>query len=646
MEDAADIVLRLLRGRPTQHLDTEEQVVGRRIRSQSGLSKIGGLIPYTRESRSMAWEDRLKPWSRFAHPIGVRGEFKKRWLKYAEKVQIPGPEPDFFKEKAQNRLVATFGHILLSKPEGKGSKSTKQRRRILVPVVPHPASLTEFLPEKDEDLTKRSCIILNFTPAPGTDSADGPEVRLTLPIAPDSDFSNFSMPDGSKLHAVVPWFAKDTLVPEDFVDVRIVQQREVPLDMSRQAPLREFFAASEFNLAEGRLRTPSSTQFSMPRRWVDKTTESGDVVDTQYMFAGLEIHQTVEMLWKGHILRYNSIEAGQHGGTRQELSVVGKISGKNTELAAEQRLNFLNLIELAVEGKCWSWTNGAAQVRELPDEDDQFWVRSIGGATEEPEVDLDSRSEQEDLDVAWRDDARPAAKKSSKETRQLREREGSPINAIEEPDLDSWPSPDDSDDIPWADSKPAAKKSTKQATNPHDGEVTLREPSSSAPEETAAIMPWPWEKGAVTEEDSALEKLAPGPRAPIDVAHECDEALGAGGQLAADIEDALHEDSAFGKETKDVLEAGQSLAQDVEDALHMALLYAEDVEELIPTTKTPAESGPQDIIEEVDDAVIDREAEEVLEAGKILGREVEERLRARGDTAAHVQEDTNQGEGG
>ena len=606
MEDAADIVLRLLRGRPTQDLNTEEQVVGRRIRSLSGLSKVGALIPYTRESRSMAWGDRLRLWSRFTHPIGVRGEFKKRWLKYAEKVQIPGPEPGFFKEKAQNRLVATFGHILHSKLGGKGSKSTKPRRRILVPVVPHPASLTEFLPEKDEDLTKRSCIILNFAPTPGTDSADGPEVRLTLPVTPDSDFSNLSMPDGSKLHAVVPWFAKDTLVPEDFVDVRIVQQREVPLDMSRQAPLREFFAASEFNLAEGRLRTPSSTKFSMPRRWVDKTTESGDVVDTQYMFAGLEIHQTVEMLWKGHILQYNSIEAGQHGGTRQELSVVGKISGKNTELAAEQRQNFLKLIELAVEGKYWSWTNGAAQVRELPDEDDQFWVRSIGGATEEPEVDLDSRSEQEDPDVAWRDGARPAAKKSSKETRQLHEKEDSLINTIEEPDLDSWPSPDDPDGIPWADTKPAAKKSTKQASMTQDGEVTLGEPSSSADEETAAVTPWPWEKKAVAEEeDSALEKLAPGPRIPIDVAQECDEALDAGEQLAADIEDALYEDSAISKETQEVLEAGQFLAQDVEDSLHMALLYSEDVEELIPTM-TPTESGAQHILEEVDDDVADR----------------------------------------
>jgi hypothetical protein len=281
-------------------------------------------------------------------------------------------------------------------------------------------------------------------------------------------------------------------------------------------------------------------------------------------------------------------------------------------------------------------------VRELPDEDDQFWVRSIGGATEEPEVDLDSRSKQEDLDVAWRDDARPRVKKSPQETRQLREKEGSLSNAIEEPDLDSWLSPDNSDDLPWGEPKPAAKNSTKQTSKTHDGEETLREPSSSAAEETVAITPWPWEKEAVTEEDSVLEKLAPGPRGPIDVAQECDEALDAGEQLAADIEDALYEDSAISKETKGVLEAGQFLAQGVEDALHRALLYAEDVEELIPP-KTPMDSGAQHIIE-VDDAVIDREAEEVLEAREILRREVEETLHARGDTAGLVQEDSNQGE--
>lgn len=376
MEDSADIILRLLRGRPTQRLQSEEQIVARRFKSQVAISQAGMLVPHCRENKSMSWRDKLRPWSRFVTPIGAPGEFKGRWLKFAEKVRIPGPEPSIYEDNAWNRLTTTFGHILHSKPEPGERRKMKQRRRIIAPVVPHPAAFAEFIPKKEAELKKRSQIVLNFAPAPGTHDGEAPEVRLTLPINSEDDLSNFSMPSSSTLNAVVPWFVKDTLIPEESVDVRIMQQREIPLDISEQKPIREFFAASEFNLAEGRLRTPSSTQFSMPKRWLGKEDEQDSTVDLPYMFAGLEIHQTVDLQLQNHILRYSSIEAGQHGGTRQELSLEAKISVKHPEKAVGQMKSYLELVQTAIEGKCWSWTKGSDQVRELPSENDPFWERT------------------------------------------------------------------------------------------------------------------------------------------------------------------------------------------------------------------------------------------------------------------------------
>ena len=361
--------------------------MARRFKSQAAISQAGMLVPHCRENRSMAWRDRLRPWSRFVTPIGAPGEFKQRWLKFADKVRIPGPEPSIYADNAWNRVTATFGHILHSKPEPGERRKMKNRRRILAPVVPHPAAFTEFIPKKEAHLKKRSCIVLNFAPAPGTQDGEAPEVRLTLPINPDDDFSNFSMPSDSTLNAIVPWFVKDALVPEESVDVRIIQQREIPLDISEQMPIREFFAASEFNLAEGRLRTPSSTRFSMPKRWLGKEDAEDSTVDLPYMFAGLEIQQTLDLEWQNHVLRYSSIEAGQHGGTRQELSLEAKISVKHPAKAAVHTQAYLELLQTAIEGKCWSWTKGSDQVRELPDENDPFW--------EHNSQDLDDAQEQD-----------------------------------------------------------------------------------------------------------------------------------------------------------------------------------------------------------------------------------------------------------
>lgn len=371
----------------------------------------------------MSWRDRLRHWSRFVSAIGVRGEFKGKWLKFTEKVQLPAPELSVFEDGAKNRLTATFGHVLHSKPEGREAKKSKLRRRIIAPVFPHPASFTEFLPVKNSDMRKWSSIVLNFAPAPGNHEGEAPEVRLTLPITSENDFSNFSMPKDSTLNAIVPWFVKDTLVPEESVDARIVQQREMPLDISKQKPIQEFFAASEFNLTEGRLRTPSSTQFSMPKRWLDKEAKGSSTVGVPYMFAGLEIQQTVSLAWKGHFLIYNSIEAGQHGGTRQELSLEAKISTINAEKAAAQREQFLKLLEIAIEGKYWSWNKGSEQVRELPDEEDSFWQRNSSDPNQQ-QIPMPS---QDDLDMPLQNLSEPLEKGSSL----IRELSPGPSDAID-----------------------------------------------------------------------------------------------------------------------------------------------------------------------------------------------------------------------
>ncbi|KAJ6784075.1 hypothetical protein PWT90_07128 [Aphanocladium album] len=362
-ERPVDIVRRLLiaaQGSPGAEAELSSKIIPRLGRGNKAKDSI--YMDYHRDERSKSWRDKLRSWTRYVGSVTHSQETKHHQLTpLASRVELAELEspPDSDAARVSNVTVATFGHILHPAHAGKtsGKKNADDNRRILSPVIPHPAALTT-LSANDAPVVQATAIILNFLPDI-TQQQDGtipalPRVRLTLPVDETTDLSNFDVPPSSALHAVATQRIQDLLLPGESVDVRLAQQQLVTLDAGQPA-LKQFLAASEFNLLEGRLRTPSRIALTLP----DADAE------VPYLFTGLEVHQAVEMRLEGHTLRYESIEAGQHGGQRQELSL-HRASGSGKEDGGDD--GFLQLVQAVAAGEVFSWNDGATLMQQRSSE--------------------------------------------------------------------------------------------------------------------------------------------------------------------------------------------------------------------------------------------------------------------------------------
>lgn len=322
------------------------------------------FVDHHREIRSMSWRDKLRQWTRYAQPLGKKST-NSQPLKLASKIQIPAPAAEVAANGGDTILTANFGHILhLHKDLKQVKKATS--RRILSPITPHPAGLTSITTNvEDAPLTQHTAIVLNFSPASYFQAEPDfnlPEVRLRLPIDPETDFSNFMFPQDSTLYAITSSYSSDVLLPAESVDVRFTQHYLYPLDMKQQS-LWDFISLSKFALLEGYLKTPPKASFTIPAHCVSNHSASQPLEDVPYMFMGLEIHQTTNIEYKGQTLRYNSIEAGQHGGQRQELSLLpGPPTSVNNAVHSEishGTEGFLDIVEEIAKGGVLPWNNGA-----------------------------------------------------------------------------------------------------------------------------------------------------------------------------------------------------------------------------------------------------------------------------------------------
>ncbi|KAM3462373.1 hypothetical protein NHJ6243_004122 [Beauveria neobassiana] len=361
-ERPADVVWRLLMAAQSAQEAGADLSSKMMTRTGRGKKPKGAVyIDYHREDRSKSWRDKLRSWTRYTDAVAKPDEKKKKKklqpLKLATRVELPELPPSSIIDDARVSDVtfATLGHVLHLKEAVKASnkKNLDKARRILSPIIPHPAALTT-LSGGEEPVTQSTAIILNFSPDPIVPQ-DGtlPRVRLTLPVDETADLSNFNIPPSSTLHAVTAQRIQDLLLPTESVDARLTQQRLVALDADQPA-LQQFLTASEFNLLQGRLRTPSRISLSLP----------GAAAEAAYLFMGLEVHQAVETRLAGHTIRYESIEAGQHGGQRQELSL-----HRVPAVEKSQRDDgFLQLVEDVVSGNVFSWNDGAALMQQRSSE--------------------------------------------------------------------------------------------------------------------------------------------------------------------------------------------------------------------------------------------------------------------------------------
>ncbi|KAG6206061.1 hypothetical protein E4U35_002054 [Claviceps purpurea] len=386
VEGPADVVFRLLVGRQAVPHTTRVLAMSR---TEPSVSKNSLFLNYRRGRRGMSWRDKLRQWYRCVNPVGKAVDTETPTLKFAKKVTLPLPKPEEVSPGERAEVVATFGHILLAKPTIRAATLENHARRVLSTRIPHPAALTAAT-DADVSSSQKTTIVLHFTSditataTTSTNSPEGaviPQVRLHVPVDSSSNLSDFSVPDIAALEAIIPWHQSDVLLPEESVDVRLTHTRILPLNSKEQPSLQEFLQASQFNLLQGQLHTPSRTTFSIPNKWLSSSSSTStttqqehtdETTEKPYLFAGLEIQQTVSTEWHGHTLQYSSIEAGQHAGQQQSLSLIAgtpQASNSSDPLTRDQLASFLTLVAQTASGVHFSWDHGHMLMRENPQQE-------------------------------------------------------------------------------------------------------------------------------------------------------------------------------------------------------------------------------------------------------------------------------------
>lgn len=481
-EGKADTVLRLLTTLPSRGLVETVEC----IPSLEPTSGTGGIfVGFNRERRSMAWRDKLRKWLRYVAPMGITNDAPESPLDLAKSVSLP----EYAGRLSSNFTTATFGHLLHSEAHQSTTKLSR-KRRLLSPVTPHPASFSALKPDDDEPLSQSTAIILKFSPSVDrltSPESKGPPVRLHIPITPETDIVDFKIPEDATLQCVVPWHVDDVMLPAQSVDVRLVNERHLPLDIN-QPQLQSFLEIADFNLRDGRLQTPKEVALTIPEQWLSTRSKGGkksqNSADVLYAFRGIEIHQNIEIPLNGHTLRYSLIEAGQHGGRRQELVLqAGRPGASASAFQGEQRESFLRVVEDVATGKFFSWSEGHKSVKAQQFEDFSYDLPAEELGEDFVVSEFDPEEEKRELAQRKADKADKAAKeKKLKEEWAASKLAAKKAKKSKDPKLDAKPA-DKSAEEP---AEVSVQKPTKESEDPQEN---LAEESAEEPVKESAMEP-------------------------------------------------------------------------------------------------------------------------------------------------------------
>ncbi|KAL7816666.1 mitochondrial inner-membrane-bound regulator domain-containing protein [Trichoderma gracile] len=422
-ETPADVALRLLLEQPVEEQQSSVHIIAP---SDGKKPQDGTFISHQRENRSMSWKDKLRQWSRYVLPVGQSAATKDDVVaQFAETISFPVSAPKTPNGIEQScQITATFGHVL----HGKSSRTPAamaKHHRLLSPVLPHPASFTP-LSADDKPVVRRVTIVLNFSLDPtqtlAMSDSTPPSIQLRLPIDPGTDLADLSLPPGSVLAGIAAKHVGDVLLPNESVDVRLTQQHLRPLDPSQDSA-KDFLSKCEFDLPQSLVKTPSKATFSIPKAWVSSPKATGrsskGTINVPYLFMGSEIHQAAELEFHGHTLRYSSIDAGRHGGLRQELSLLAgpPQSQDATPLTLDkaEASRFLSLVGGLAAGSYFPWHDGSQLMRQLPNNVDALDDETVEDQMPPLEVAVDEAARLRD--TTEQDDGHsspePAAEKAS-----------------------------------------------------------------------------------------------------------------------------------------------------------------------------------------------------------------------------------------
>ncbi|KAI8632668.1 hypothetical protein F5Y19DRAFT_326625 [Xylariaceae sp. FL1651] len=229
----------------------------------------------------------------------------------------------------------------------------------------------------------KSTLVLRFWPSPssnpistprpgGTEQSQKASSRAAdAPQAPILEFrlatSDREVEGIESVRAITRTHHTDVMLPSSLVDLRFTQTQYETLEAHNRAALAAWQPAADFlkharlDLAMGKLEMPPRQRFPIPRRLVNtgpsstvsssdspppssptspvnptttqdndnstanyselQETVEEDVISVSYEFVGLELHRSATLPYEGHKLTYTSIEAGQGGGRRAEVTL-------------------------------------------------------------------------------------------------------------------------------------------------------------------------------------------------------------------------------------------------------------------------------------------------------------------------------------
>lgn len=370
-EDPADIVLRLLVTSMRDH-EHESEIVFPTL--ADSVEQKYELLPYQRSPKGLSSRHKLlSGWSRYMVPISKHE---------TPRLKVVAPKWDLkpFAGNEEPQIMATFGHVLNYKTKGQNNVSHQPMRRTLLPCVCHPAAFTAISSSvRNKDLVRDTSIVLKFEedpsmlarPSKATRRKRPWPVRIKIPVGADADLANFVVPADVKPELVGTDHADLCFATID-VDARLTQERVTSLPTNEHT--EKLIAACELNLAEGRLRVPSRARFMVPRDPTIQTPSKWQMIDVPYLFVGLEIHQSIKLPWQGHTLQYRSIEAGLHGGQRQEITLlanlnpqgVHQLTGSKSKSKAQIRSDefgkFVDLVAQVAASEYFPWVTGATMM--------------------------------------------------------------------------------------------------------------------------------------------------------------------------------------------------------------------------------------------------------------------------------------------
>lgn len=267
---------------------------------------------------------------------------------------------------------------------GANSLDTADSPRAFNPLIPSVAdmNLRSWVPYHNPP-TMTNIVVLRFIP--DSQDPEHPNDPLAPHLELRLKASDDEIIEMESLRAIAHTDTADILLPSEHVDVRLTQRVVAELPGSElsinegMAPLRDFLISSRLDMARGSLKTPSrvenlglplwmfyrpdvdtGAQFLSPaarKQYPAPSTSDRPLSEifskaiipqaeiqnagvdvktykearrfrafnafrpTSYIFAGIELHRPTETTYQGWRLNYTSIQAGQGGGRRAELSL-------------------------------------------------------------------------------------------------------------------------------------------------------------------------------------------------------------------------------------------------------------------------------------------------------------------------------------